>query len=1679
MGAFRIRRISRRLVVVWAAVGGMAGVAGGATLNVFGTAGTPGGPGLAGGAGGLGLGTLTVVPPPDIDPLVRVEASGGVGGAGGDGTAVFPLNNGGNGGAGGAGSATASLRTLVLGSIRAEAFSFGGAGGQGGLPGLGGVAGGTGANGSATALAQAESQRISGRVDARAEASGGGLQLLPAPGSTGGNGGNGTASAITFVPRGGFGFSLARGFGGPGQGVETAGNGGNGGTGTAYAESRADAITPPGSRSVGLLAEGNGGVGGEGRGVGFSGGLGGLGAISGFGVSLSGAPAGTSNVSLRVFNGAGGTGLLGAAGGDSQDANFSLISTLPGTSANYVQEAIVGRGGSTFDTNFSPGPLVGPAGNGGDATVNANVSVPGGGLSSTAQAYAGGGGDRNGTGSGGAAGDAFVTHAVQGASSAFASSNAVAGNGGTGGGIDYSTITPTIFLGNGAPGGTASVVATTTAPSTFLVSHNASAFGGTGGSAFGVGAVAGDGGNALVSDPAHIAGSRNLTHDRIGGGGGAGLEGANGGNGRSISSITSFVDAVGLPGSVAVSQGSFAGSAGPSGGGVPGLPGDAVSEYSYTTLADVSVDVTTTANGGFGGSGLFTALGLPVSNGLAGGTARAASSVSSTGQASAYTYSNGGSGGAGEVGANGTVPDPTSFSFARSHARNANAILSALGGTGGDAVVFGSPGFSGAGASVSLFNRVAVDPGTDQFGYLGQAATGGNSGSAANGNIGAAGTAESKLDITALDYEPLLETASFGGNAGSNLADLPTAAANGGDASSDTIGRSAVRFVTANANSRGGQGSNGGQIGGIGGDASSRSNAIAIAPGVGAFAYSEAFGGDGGIPSELVPLRQAGGGGDAFADAVAEGTPTSVSVVANAFARGGNQIRSGGGESRGLGVFGYDPYFPLPFAGGAGGSGLAQAQTLSGLSPNAVANATGGDGSPGLPDGRGGDASAESLMSVAVGGNGSASAFANGGRPAGAGRGGKAEARAETLLSGSIDQFSAEAVSFGGLLTSSARLTTFSSAPTSIYANSESDEDAPLPPAILSGVDSGALLKSLPTAAQAAASYSGFTNVSTTFGDGSGVLAMGFLSLEDTASTSPVRASITLSGESLRGFDNVPLYVGVFGVAGGLSPTGIATLFLERNFGLVAVETANFTTGLPAVFGDRVFNVYTPGVDSEPDQLNLMFEVDITGSASLSFVIGAAPIPNQWRSGIGVPEWGDTANWTGNVVPDAPGAVAIFNHRFVQPSQVLLSADRTVGEITLDGPLGFFGSSNLFWRFLGDASAKLDIDSGGPGAGRVVASTASAQFDLPLQLVSDVEFSIDLDRYVELTAGTLGSGKLVKTSAGVLAITNAPAGHSGGTQIDEGGVFVDFTGALPFNDVVVNNGIGGTANIINTTHGLELYSNNQVDSLLGTGTTRLGSFVTLNVSRTPQTLGSPLPGLAVEQSLLTLDQGAVLGILESASTPAGVRNAEPMTVKVDLIELANDGAPLGTRFYYSFIDLADSNLVTALMPLEDIRDMIRSWYSNGVPQSAGLGSRLATTGTDNHRYATLGALSNTDEFGLVRFLSLGNVPLSPTDVIVKYTYLGDTNLDGLLDASDFNAVLNGITNSLTGWEHGDVNYDGVADLSDWAVFLDAYAYYLTSGTPFSGAIAPAGSIPEPISLGAAAGLAVLLGRRRR
>jgi hypothetical protein len=95
-------------------------------------------------------------------------------------------------------------------------------------------------------------------------------------------------------------------------------------------------------------------------------------------------------------------------------------------------------------------------------------------------------------------------------------------------------------------------------------------------------------------------------------------------------------------------------------------------------------------------------------------------------------------------------------------------------------------------------------------------------------------------------------------------------------------------------------------------------------------------------------------------------------------------------------------------------------------------------------------------------------------------------------------------------------------------------------------------------------------------------------------------------------------------------------------------------------------------------------------------------------------------------------------------------------------------------------------------------------------------------------------------------------------------------------------------------------------------------------------------------------------------------------------------------------------------------------------------------------------------------------------VLLKYTYLGDANLDGKVNALDFNVLATNFGSSnLPLWAQGDFNYDASVDTSDFMMMANNFGQQLASA-PALGSV-----VPEPTAIAGLMAMGLTMLRRGR
>jgi hypothetical protein len=135
------------------------------------------------------------------------------------------------------------------------------------------------------------------------------------------------------------------------------------------------------------------------------------------------------------------------------------------------------------------------------------------------------------------------------------------------------------------------------------------------------------------------------------------------------------------------------------------------------------------------------------------------------------------------------------------------------------------------------------------------------------------------------------------------------------------------------------------------------------------------------------------------------------------------------------------------------------------------------------------------------------------------------------------------------------------------------------------------------------------------------------------------------------------------------------------------------------------------------------------------------------------------------------------------------------------------------------------------------------------------------------------------------------------------------------------------------------------------------------------------------------------------------------------------------------LDVGGNDFLVQNGDLAAITALLATGFANGSWTGAGIAS-AAAAGDSSHLTA-LGAIDNSQSiFGPANLFD-GDAP-AVTDILIKYTYYGDANLDGQVDGSDYTKIDNGYNTHQTGWENGDFNYDAVVDGSDYTLIDNAF-----------------------------------------
>ncbi len=157
----------------------------------------------------------------------------------------------------------------------------------------------------------------------------------------------------------------------------------------------------------------------------------------------------------------------------------------------------------------------------------------------------------------------------------------------------------------------------------------------------------------------------------------------------------------------------------------------------------------------------------------------------------------------------------------------------------------------------------------------------------------------------------------------------------------------------------------------------------------------------------------------------------------------------------------------------------------------------------------------------------------------------------------------------------------------------------------------------------------------------------------------------------------------------------------------------------------------------------------------------------------------------------------------------------------------------------------------------------------------------------------------------------------------------------------------------------------------------------------------------------------------------------------------------------SVLDLREANLVVDYTGVSSPLAAVATWVRAGLNAAGGgywdgMGITSSVAAAYPDQLTAVGVLDNTDvEVG--GKTEFAGETVDPTSVLARYTWWGDANLDGVVDANDYDVIdkmfLFPPVPDDMGWWTGDFNYDGVIDANDYDRIDRAFLFQAGPLTP--------------------------------
>ncbi|MGE5609279.1 MAG: choice-of-anchor Q domain-containing protein, partial [Bacillota bacterium] len=156
------------------------------------------------------------------------------------------------------------------------------------------------------------------------------------------------------------------------------------------------------------------------------------------------------------------------------------------------------------------------------------------------------------------------------------------------------------------------------------------------------------------------------------------------------------------------------------------------------------------------------------------------------------------------------------------------------------------------------------------------------------------------------------------------------------------------------------------------------------------------------------------------------------------------------------------------------------------------------------------------------------------------------------------------------------------------------------------------------------------------------------------------------------------------------------------------------------------------------------------------------------------------------------------------------------------------------------------------------------------------------------------------------------------------------------------------------------------------------------------------------------------------------------------------------------LDVATHALIISATP--ETKQSLLSTLSASIKSArASNGSGIGSSAANGNEYTGLSILLN-DQDGSPILSSFAGLPVTENDILIKYTWNGDLDLNGIVDGDDYFLIDSGFITQSTGYQNGDLNFDGKVDGDDYFLIDSAF---LTQTSVLSAALPTAPNVSSP------------------